>query len=76
MYVLPRRLKKKMAGIDMWPVSPPILKILNEKSKSVTGVQQWPYKAVSKALEIIPRTLIQNCGANSIRVLTALRVKP
>ena len=49
--------------------------ILNEKSKSVTGVQQWPYKAVSKALEIIPRTLIQNCGANSIRVLTALRAK-
>ena len=56
-----------------WPIFP-TLKILNEKSKSVAGVQQWPYKAVSKALEIIPRTLIQNCGANSIRVLTALRV--
>ena len=47
---------------------------LNEKAKSVAGVQQWPYKAVSRALEVIPRTLLQNCGANTIRVLTALRV--
>ena len=47
---------------------------LNEKAKSVAGVQQWPYRAVSKALEIIPRTLLQNCGANTIRVLTSLRV--
>ncbi len=47
---------------------------LNEKAKSVAGVQQWPYRAVSRALEIIPRTLLQNCGANTIRVLTALRV--
>jgi T-complex protein 1 subunit gamma len=49
---------------------------LNEKAKSVCGVQQWPYRAVSKALEVIPRTLLQNCGANTIRVLTALRVGP
>lgn len=48
---------------------------LNEKAKSVSGVQQWPYRAVSKALEVIPRTLLQNCGANTIRVLTALRAK-
>ena len=48
--------------------------MLTEKSKSVAGVQQWPYKAVAKALEVIPRTLIQNCGANTIRTLTALRV--
>ena len=47
---------------------------LNERSKSVVGVGQWPYRAVAKALEIIPRTLLQNCGANTIRVLTALRV--
>lgn len=26
-------------------------------------------------LEIIPRTLAQNCGANTIRILTALRAK-
>lgn len=48
---------------------------LNEKAKSVSGVQQWPYRAVSRALEIIPRTLLQNCGANTIRTLTALRAK-
>ncbi|CAH1796655.1 unnamed protein product [Owenia fusiformis] len=48
---------------------------LNEKSKSITGVTQWPYRAVSRALEVIPRTLIQNCGANTIRTLTALRAK-
>ena len=47
---------------------------LNEKAKSITGVHQWPYKAVAKALEVIPRTLIQNCGANTIRTITALRV--
>jgi len=34
-----------------------------------------PYRAVAHALEIIPRTLAQNCGANTIRTLTALRAK-
>nr|CAD7392905.1 unnamed protein product [Timema cristinae] len=48
---------------------------LTEKGKSVEGVAQWPYRAVAQALEIIPRTLIQNCGANTIRTLTALRAK-
>lgn len=50
-------------------------KHLGEKAKSITGVHQWPYRAVCKALEVIPRTLIQNCGANAIRTLTALRAK-
>ena len=48
---------------------------LEEKSKSITGVIQWPYKAIARALEIIPKTLIQNCGTNSIRTITALRAK-
>ena len=48
---------------------------LTAKAKSVEGVQQWPYKAVALALEIIPRTLAQNCGANSVRVITKLRAK-
>uniref|UniRef100_A0A0K8TS67 T-complex protein 1 subunit gamma n=1 Tax=Tabanus bromius TaxID=304241 RepID=A0A0K8TS67_TABBR len=34
-----------------------------------------PYSAVAQALEIIPRTLAQNCGANTIKILTALRAK-
>ncbi|XP_065573420.1 T-complex protein 1 subunit gamma-like [Artemia franciscana] len=48
---------------------------LTEKSKSVAGVMQWPYRAVAQALEIIPCTLAQNCGAQVIRVLTALRAR-
>ncbi|KAL3994189.1 T-complex protein 1 gamma subunit [Acanthocheilonema viteae] len=48
---------------------------LNEKSKSIEGVRQWPYKAVAHALEVIPRTLVQNCGGSTIRQLTALRAK-
>ncbi|XP_072917464.1 T-complex protein 1 subunit gamma [Hemitrygon akajei] len=48
---------------------------LIEKSKTMTGVQQWPYRAVANALEVIPRTLIQNCGASTIRLLTSLRAK-
>lgn len=48
---------------------------LNEKARAVEGVTQWPYKAVARALEVIPRTLIQNCGASTIRVLTELRAK-
>ena len=47
---------------------------LNEKAASVEGVQQWPYRSVAQALEVIPRTIIQNCGANVVRTLTKLRV--
>ena len=38
-------------------------------------MEQGPYKAVGEALEVIPRTLAQNCGANVIRTLTKLRAK-
>lgn len=48
---------------------------LSEKARSVEGVAQWPYKAVARALEVIPRTIIQNCGASTVRVLTELRAK-
>jgi hypothetical protein len=41
----------------------------------VDGVEAWPYKAAGAALEVIPRTLAQNCGANVIRTLTKLRAK-
>jgi len=49
--------------------------MLRNKAKSITNVQQWPYKAVASALEVIPRTLIENCGASTIRLLTELRAK-
>jgi T-complex protein 1 subunit gamma len=48
---------------------------LMEKSKSIKGVEQLPYQAVAVALEVIPRTLLDNCGAQTIRVLTELRAK-
>ncbi|CAK9825116.1 T-complex protein 1 subunit gamma [Anthophora retusa] len=52
-----------------------VSRLLSEKAGRLAGVEQWPYKAVAQALEIIPRTLAQNCGANIIRTLTALRAK-
>ena len=48
---------------------------LYQRAKSVEGVMQWPYKAVAEAMEVIPRTLIQNAGASPIRLLTNLRAK-
>merc|ERR1719410_2112463 len=49
--------------------------LLSEKSKGLKGVIQWPYRALASALEVIPRTLAQNCGANTVRTLTTLRAK-
>merc|ERR1712063_86286 len=48
---------------------------LNEKSKTIEGVAQYPYRACALAMEVIPRTLAQNCGARTIRVITELRAK-
>lgn len=48
---------------------------LAQMAKAVEGVQQWPYKAVAEAMEVIPRTLIQNSGGSPVRVLTKLRAK-
>lgn len=49
--------------------------MLLEKSRSMTTVHQWPYRAMAQALEVIPRTLAQNCGSNIIRTMTLLRAK-
>lgn len=48
---------------------------LTAKSKTLTDVSAAPYRAVAAALEVVPRTLAENCGAKVIRVLTALRAK-
>lgn len=48
---------------------------LLEKAKTIEGLQQLPYKAVAYALEIIPKTLAQNCGANVVKIITELRAK-
>ncbi|KAJ2819644.1 T-complex protein 1 subunit gamma, partial [Coemansia sp. 'formosensis'] len=49
---------------------------LAQRAKSdIPGVEQWPYAGVAEALEVIPRTLIQNGGGNAMRTLTELRAK-
>ncbi|KAJ9164980.1 T-complex protein 1 subunit gamma [Coniochaeta hoffmannii] len=48
---------------------------LNQLARNIEGVQQWPYRAVAEAMEVIPRTLVQNAGASPVRVLTDLRAK-
>jgi T-complex protein 1 subunit gamma len=47
---------------------------LQAKARTVVGVEGWPFRAVADAMEVIPRTLVQNSGGNAIRVLTELRV--
>lgn len=48
---------------------------LRQKARSVGGVEQWPFGSVADAMEVIPRTLVQNAGGNAMRVLTELRAK-
>ncbi|CAK9293685.1 unnamed protein product [Gordionus sp. m RMFG-2023] len=50
-------------------------KILSDKAKSIIGIKQWPYLSLARSLEVIPRTLIQNCGGDVIRTMTNLRAK-
>merc|ERR1712137_684718 len=48
---------------------------LKEKAKSFEGKQQFSYRAVADALEVIPRSLAHNCGADVVRVMTDLRAR-
>lgn len=43
--------------------------------RSIEGVKQGPFMAVGDAMEVIPRTLAQNCGVSVIRTITQLRAK-
>ena len=52
-----------------------VSRAISEEALKIEGVEQWPFKAIGQALEVIPRTLAQNCGANVIRTLTKLRAK-
>ncbi|OXB72418.1 UNVERIFIED_CONTAM: hypothetical protein H355_005477, partial [Colinus virginianus] len=45
------------------------------KKIEVESVRQYAYSAIATALEVIPRTLAQNCGTNVVRVMTELRSK-
>ena len=48
---------------------------LRKEALTITGVQKWPFSVIADALEVIPRTLAQNCGADVVRRLTELRAK-
>jgi len=48
---------------------------LKQKSSSVEDIDKWPYEVVTLAFEAIPRILVQNCGVNVIRTMTALQTK-
>lgn len=46
---------------------------LSKLSRSLTGTEAICYKAFADAMEVIPITLAENAGLNSIRVVTELR---
>merc|ERR1719410_2760403 len=48
---------------------------MKEKAKAIAGTRQYAYRAVADALEVIPRTLAHNCGADVVRVMTDLRAR-
>lgn len=48
---------------------------LRREALAVEGVYKWPFSVVADAMEVIPRTLAQNCGADVVRRLTELRAK-
>merc|ERR1711991_583241 len=48
---------------------------LHEQAKFVEGAAQWPFRAVGDAFEVIPRTLSEDCGADTVRVMTELRAR-
>ncbi|KIJ50775.1 hypothetical protein M422DRAFT_245442 [Sphaerobolus stellatus SS14] len=46
---------------------------LQARARSVVGAESAVFQAVADAMEVIPRTLVQNAGGNAIRVLTELK---
>merc|ERR1719422_51806 len=48
---------------------------MKEKGKTIAGTRQYAYRAVADALEVIPRSLAHNCGADVVRVMTDLRAR-
>lgn len=50
-------------------------KLRTQASKLIANQEQLAFLTVAQALEVIPRTLLQNCGANVIRRITDLRAR-
>jgi len=49
--------------------------INNLADEQIDGVEKLPFMAVGQAMEVIPRTLAENCGVSVIRTITELRAK-
>lgn len=48
---------------------------LSDKAKTVPVMHQAAYQSLALALEVIPRSLASNCGADVVRVVTDLRAR-
>jgi T-complex protein 1 subunit gamma len=48
---------------------------IEKSADEIDDVSKWAYAAVGTAMEVIPRTLAHNCGANVIRLMAELRTK-
>jgi T-complex protein 1 subunit gamma len=46
---------------------------LMQNAAAIEGIEALPYKSAAQALEVIPRTLIGNCGASPVRCDSTLR---
>lgn len=52
-----------------------VSRTLTKESRELTGTEQFIFKEFADALEVIPTTLAENSGLNSINVVTELRHK-
>lgn len=52
-----------------------ISQALMNRSCHVDSEIQWMYKAIAQALEVIPRTLLQNCDISPLKTMSLLRFK-
>lgn len=48
---------------------------LRAQSMTISGVDRLVYATIADALEVIPRTIAENCGADTIRLITKLRAE-
>lgn len=50
-----------------------VSRVLMKEANKLSGVEQFVYQEFAQALEVIPTTLAENAGLNSINVVTDLR---
>lgn len=48
---------------------------LKDNAKKIDGMKAYAYYAVAEAMEVIPRTLMSNCGVDVVRFMTKLRAE-